>query len=84
MAAKTTELRRLFLDERLFVLAGSANAFEAKMIESTGFEACYMTGAGTSATLAGLPDAGLLTMTEMVMERLVHCERHRDSTRCRC
>jgi 2-methylisocitrate lyase-like PEP mutase family enzyme len=31
-----------------------------------GFEAIYMTGAGTTATRLGMPDVGLLTMTEMV------------------
>lgn len=31
-----------------------------------GFDAVYMTGAGTSAARLGMPDVGLLTMTEMV------------------
>jgi 2-methylisocitrate lyase-like PEP mutase family enzyme len=31
-----------------------------------GFEACYMTGFGTSLTRLGMPDIGLLTMNEMV------------------
>jgi 2-methylisocitrate lyase-like PEP mutase family enzyme len=31
-----------------------------------GFEAIYMTGAGTSAVRLGMPDVGLLTMSEMV------------------
>ena len=64
---KTTKLRQLFERPEIFVLAGSTNAFEAQLIQWTGYEACYMSGAGTSGTLAGLPDAGLLTMTEMVM-----------------
>src|SRR5262249_13617936 len=32
-----------------------------------GFPACYMTGAGTVAALLGMPDVGLITLTEMVM-----------------
>jgi 2-methylisocitrate lyase-like PEP mutase family enzyme len=41
------------------------NALHAKIAESVGFEAVYMTGAGTAAE-RGFPDVGLLTMTEMV------------------
>jgi 2-methylisocitrate lyase-like PEP mutase family enzyme len=36
----------------------------ARAIERAGFEAVYMTGAGTAATL-GYPDYGLVTMSEM-------------------
>ena len=41
------------------------NAFHAKIAQSVGFEAVYMTGSGTAAE-KGYPDVGLLTMTEMV------------------
>jgi len=41
------------------------NALHAKIAESVGFQAVYMTGAGTAAE-RGFPDVGLLTMTEMV------------------
>src|SRR5690242_13303931 len=36
------------------------------MIEQAGFPAVYMTGFGTSASLLGRPDVGLLTMSQMV------------------
>src|SRR5271156_1268305 len=41
------------------------DALQAKVAESVGFEAVYMTGFGTAAA-RGFPDLGLLTMTEMV------------------
>ena len=41
------------------------NALHAKIAEATGFQAVYMTGAGTAAE-RGFPDVGLLTQTEMV------------------
>ena len=41
------------------------NALHAKIAESVGFAAVYMTGAGTAAE-RGFLDVGLLTMTEMV------------------
>ncbi len=50
-----------------FVIApGAYDALTARIIESEGFNAVYMTGFGTSAFHFGLPDRGLLTMTEMV------------------
>ena len=64
---KTTKLRELFMRHEIFVLAGGSNALDATMAETVGFEACYMSGAGTAAALTGLPDAGLTTMTEVVM-----------------
>ena len=63
---QTTRLRQLFERPEIFVLPGCSNAFEAQLVNWIGYEACYMSGAGTSGTIAGLPDAGLLTMTEMV------------------
>jgi 2-methylisocitrate lyase-like PEP mutase family enzyme len=37
----------------------------ARLIEQAGFDAAYMTGFGSSATLLGRPDIGLLTGAEM-------------------
>ena len=45
---------------------GVADALDAKLVQRHGFEAIYMTGAGTTAVRLGMPDVGLLTMTEMV------------------
>ncbi|MEM7745496.1 MAG: oxaloacetate decarboxylase [Pseudomonadota bacterium] len=44
---------------------GCYDGLTAKLIERAGFEACYMTGAGTASSF-GLPDFGLLTATEMI------------------
>lgn len=41
------------------------DAFHAKIAQSVGFQAVYMTGWGTSAA-RGFPDVGLITQTEMV------------------
>jgi 2-methylisocitrate lyase-like PEP mutase family enzyme len=66
----TKDKRRRF-KERLqqgpiIIAPGCYDAFSAKLVEFAGFETGYMTGAGVSAGLAGMPDVGLLTMTEMV------------------
>jgi 2-methylisocitrate lyase-like PEP mutase family enzyme len=44
---------------------GAYDGITASPIEQAGFSALYMTGVGTAASF-GLPDCGLLTMTEMV------------------
>ena len=60
----TAKLRQLLKSESLIVAPFVLNAFHAKIAESVGLPAVYMTGAGTSAE-RGFPDVGLLTMTEM-------------------
>jgi len=61
----TTILRQRLQTGSLLVAPFVLNAMHAKIAEAVGFEAVYMTGAGTAAE-RGFPDVGLLTMTEMV------------------
>jgi len=62
----TTRLKTLLAGDRCIVAPGVADAFAARMVGMEGFDACYMTGFGTSLTRLGMPDIGLLTMSEMV------------------
>ena len=61
----TTRLRQMLDSDEMVVAPFVLNALHAKIAESVGFQAVYMTGAGTAAE-RGFPDVGLLTMTEMV------------------
>jgi 2-methylisocitrate lyase-like PEP mutase family enzyme len=61
----TTKLRHMLNSDGMIVAPFIMNALHAKIAEAVGFEAVYMTGAGTAAE-KGFPDVGLLTMTEMV------------------
>jgi 2-methylisocitrate lyase-like PEP mutase family enzyme len=61
----TTQLRQMLTSGQLIVAPFVLNALHAKIAESVGFQAVYMTGAGTAAE-RGFPDVGLLTLTEMV------------------
>ena len=61
----TTKLRQDLNSGSMVVAPFVLNALHAKIAESVGFQAVYMTGAGTAAE-RGFPDVGLLTMTEMV------------------
>jgi len=61
----TTKLRELLASDQMIVAPFVMNALHAKIAQSVGFDAVYMTGSGTSAE-KGFPDVGMLTMTEMV------------------
>ncbi len=43
---------------------GAFNALVARAVRQAGFEACYISG-GATANVAGYPDIGLITLTEM-------------------
>src|SRR4051812_49625009 len=62
----TKRLRELLARPRPVMAPGAADALTARLIAKQGFEAIYMTGAGTTAVRLGMPDVGLLTMDEMV------------------
>lgn len=61
----TTRLRERLAGKEILIAPGAYDALTAKIIERAGFEAVYMTGYGTSASMLGKPDVGLLTMSEM-------------------
>ncbi len=59
-------LREMMRREGAIIAPGVADALNARIVAQHGFEAIYMTGAGTTAVRLGMPDVGLLSMTEMV------------------
>jgi 2-methylisocitrate lyase-like PEP mutase family enzyme len=61
-----TRLKRLFAARRAAILPGTPNALFARMIAAHGFEAVYVTGAGIANMSLGVPDIGLVTLTELV------------------
>jgi 2-methylisocitrate lyase-like PEP mutase family enzyme len=63
---KRVQLKNMIEKGELVQAPGAYDAMTAKIAEAQGFPAVYMTGYGTSAARFGLPDLGLLTMTEMV------------------
>jgi carboxyvinyl-carboxyphosphonate phosphorylmutase len=59
-------LRDLLAGPEPILAPGAYDALSARIIEQAGFPAVYMTGFGTSASLLGQPDVGLLGMSEMI------------------
>jgi 2-methylisocitrate lyase-like PEP mutase family enzyme len=61
----TTALKQAMAPGACVMAPGVADCAMARLVASLGFPALYMTGSGTAAVRLGLPDIGLLTMTEM-------------------
>jgi 2-methylisocitrate lyase-like PEP mutase family enzyme len=59
-------LRAALAERRALLVPGAADALAARIIEDLGFEAVYLTGAGLANAAFGVPDLGLVTMTEVV------------------
>jgi 2-methylisocitrate lyase-like PEP mutase family enzyme len=62
--------RRRYLKARVarrdaMLMPGAANALSARIAEDLGFEAVYLTGAGLTNMQLGMPDLGLITVTEI-------------------
>ena len=67
MASQPTQvLRELLAGSELIMAPGVADAMNARVVAREGYRAIYMTGSGTAAVRLGMPDIGLLTMSEMV------------------
>jgi 2-methylisocitrate lyase-like PEP mutase family enzyme len=62
---QAARLRELLAGDDLIVAPGVYDGISAAIVAKLGFRAAYMTGAGVSASGWGLPDVGLLTLTEM-------------------
>ena len=63
--SKGAQLRQLIAQGPV-MLPGVPNAAVARLVERAGFDAVYISGAGMANATAGVPDIGLLSMTEVV------------------
>jgi 2-methylisocitrate lyase-like PEP mutase family enzyme len=66
MAKKSAILRGLFKNDNLVTVIWVGTAHQAQLAEKAGFKAVGISGANTCMQILGLPDAGLITMTELV------------------
>jgi 2-methylisocitrate lyase-like PEP mutase family enzyme len=59
------DFRGLLVPGAAVVLPGVSNALAARVVADLGFAAAYVTGAGVANTYLGIPDNGLVTLTEL-------------------
>ena len=68
--SKANQLRRRLRDliqqDQVPLAPGTSDCLGAILIEKAGFQAVYVSGLFSSFTRLGMPDAGLITMNEMV------------------
>jgi len=63
----STKLQRLLHRKgKVFAVLGAPNAFHAKIMEANGVEACFVGTSITGGNYTGLPDLGVLSMSECV------------------
>lgn len=58
-------LRLLWQERNIVVMPGVYNAILARLVQYHGFEAVYISGAGVTNSLLGLPDHAFITLPEM-------------------
>src|SRR5437899_12091953 len=63
---RVTTMFRQLIAKGTVMMPGVPNAALARQVERAGFDAVYISGAGMANATAGLPDIGLLTLTEVV------------------
>jgi methylisocitrate lyase len=63
-AQRSAKLREL-MGRGTVLMPGAFNALSARLIEREGFEAMYLSGAVLANSVGGVPDVGLMTLTEL-------------------
>jgi 2-methylisocitrate lyase-like PEP mutase family enzyme len=59
------QLREILDRRETILLPGAANALAARVMEDIGFKAVYVTGAGVTNTYLGMPDIGVISVSEL-------------------
>ena len=63
---RTQRLRELLNAKEIVVAPGSFDCITARLVETAGFPAVYITGSGVSMSALGAPDVGLMSYSEIL------------------
>jgi methylisocitrate lyase len=63
-----SKFRAALLAERPLQVIGAINAYAARMAERTGFKALYLSGGGVAANSLGMPDLGISTLEDVLID----------------
>lgn len=61
-------LRQLVAEQAPLQVVGTINAFTARMAEAIGHKAIYLSGGGVAANSLGLPDLGISTLDDVLVD----------------
>src|ERR1700743_1047865 len=56
------------MPERPLQVMGAINAYTARMAQAVGFRALYLSGGGVAANSLGMPDLGISTMDDVLID----------------
>ena len=62
------KFRQALKDETPLQIVGAINAYTARMAEATGSKALYISGGGVAANSLGMPDLGISTMEDVLID----------------
>lgn len=62
------KFRNAVAEEKPLQVVGAITAYAARMAESVGFRALYLSGGGVAANSLGLPDLGISTMDDVLVD----------------
>lgn len=60
--------RQALKEESPLQIAGAIHAYAARMAQATGFRALYLSGGGVAANSLGMPDLGISTMEDVLID----------------
>ena len=64
----TTRLRQMLQQPGMLIAPGAHDVMSARIVEAEGFSAVYLGGFAASASMLGIPDHSLITMTELLTQ----------------
>lgn len=67
-ASAGARLRAAVQAERPLQIVGAITAYAARMAQATGFRALYLSGGGVAANSLGMPDLGISTMDDVLVD----------------
>jgi methylisocitrate lyase len=73
-ASRTTPIsagarfRQAVQEEKPLQIVGAITAYAARMAEATGYKALYLSGGGVAANSLGMPDLGISTMEDVLID----------------
>src|SRR5271155_5467657 len=62
------KFRNAVATEKPLQVVGAITAYAARMAEATGFRALYLSGGGVAANSLGIPDLGISTMDDVLID----------------
>jgi methylisocitrate lyase len=68
LASPGARFREAVAQEKPLQIAGTINAYAARLAQRTGFKAIYLSGGGVAAGSLGIPDLGISTLDDVLID----------------